>query len=344
MRIIAGLAKGRRIITPEGMDTRPTSDRVKESIFGILHFKLPGTRVLDLFAGSGNLGLESLSRGASSCVFIDKDGRAVQSISQNVKNLGFEGKGEIVQADFAQAIRRLRERNMQFDFIFMDPPYAAGVLQEAVKLVLENSLLCEEGIIIAEHAAGQGKIDTSSSEIFDVRTYGSTQVSFIRKAEKMRVCVYPGSFDPITSGHLDVVKRSALLFDRVVVAILKNTEKTGYFTVEDRLAFITKAVEGIPNVEVDTFGGLLVDYVKQKDIRFVVRGLRAVSDFEYEFQMAATNKTLYPDVETVFLMPSPDYFYLSSSIVREVGRYGGPLKGMVPECLEAILKERLSKK
>lgn len=160
----------------------------------------------------------------------------------------------------------------------------------------------------------------------------------------MKACVYPGSFDPVTNGHLDIIKRSAELFDRVVVAILKNPDKTGRFSIEDRAMFIQKATCDIPNVEIDTFGGLLVDYLKVKDIRFVVRGLRAVSDFEYEFQMAATNRTLYPDIETVFLMPSPDYYYLSSSIVREIGRYGGCLDGMVPGCLKEILQERLLNK
>lgn len=160
----------------------------------------------------------------------------------------------------------------------------------------------------------------------------------------MKACIYPGSFDPITSGHLDVIKRSASLFDKVIVAILKNPDKTGYFSIEERASYIAKATEEMENVEVDTFGGLLVDYLKEKDIRFVVRGLRAISDFEYEFQMAATNKTLYPEVETVFLMPSPDFYYLSSSIVREIGRYGGNLEGMVPGCLMEILKMRLSQK
>lgn len=184
MRIIAGLARGRKIITPEGTGTRPTSDRVKESIFGILQFKLSGKRVLDLFAGSGSLGLESLSRGASYCVFVDKDNGSIQAVSKNVKSLGFESQCDILQADFAQAIKRLSSRRSQFDFIFMDPPYAAGILEQAVDFVLANNLLSDGGTIVAEHAAGKMAWENiKTCDIYDTRTYGNTAVSFIRKAE-----------------------------------------------------------------------------------------------------------------------------------------------------------------
>lgn len=184
MRIIAGSARGRKIVTPEGRNTRPTSDRVKESVFGIIHFKLPGTQVLDLFAGSGSLGLESLSRGAIRCIFVDKDSECIQAISKNALNLGFESSCEILRSDYTRALRLLSGRGMKFDLVFLDPPYAAGLYREAVEFIVKEGLLNHDGIIIAEHAAKQD--DWANPElytVYDVRTYGSTSVSFIRKAQ-----------------------------------------------------------------------------------------------------------------------------------------------------------------
>lgn len=150
------------------------------------------------------------------------------------------------------------------------------------------------------------------------------------------VCVFPGSFDPITVGHMDIIRRSSALFDRVVVAVLKNSSKRGTFPLELRLKFIQKACQGIENLTVDSFDGLLVDYVRLKHAQVVVRGLRAVSDFENEFQMAQVNHQIDSDVETLFMMTLPEHAYISSSVVRELGIHGGDLRPFVPE---AILDE-----
>jgi len=145
-----------------------------------------------------------------------------------------------------------------------------------------------------------------------------------------KVCVYPGSFDPITNGHLDIIQRAALIFDEVIVAVLHNPAKNGRFPVERRLEMITKACAHLPNVRSDCFDGLLVDYMKQSGARVILRGLRAVTDFENEFQMAQLNHQLAPEVETLFLMTSPEHAYLSSSAVREIGMFGGDIKPFVP--------------
>lgn len=150
------------------------------------------------------------------------------------------------------------------------------------------------------------------------------------------VCVFPGSFDPITVGHMDIIRRSSALFDHVVVAVLKNSSKRGTFPLELRLKLIQKACQGIENLTVDSFDGLLVDYVRLKRAHVVVRGLRAVSDFENEFQMAQVNHQIDPDVETMFMMTLPEHAYISSSVVRELGIHGGDLRPFVPE---AILDE-----
>ena len=154
--------------------------------------------------------------------------------------------------------------------------------------------------------------------------------------------VYPGSFDPCTNGHLDIIKRSAKLFDKVYVAVLTNNAKNPKFTVEERMELLRIAVEEYDNVEICTFSGLLVDFMRKIDSRVVIKGIRAVSDFEYEFQMALTNKALYPEVETFFLHTNQEYMFLSSSIVKEIALYGGSLEGLVPEKLIPIVEKRCS--
>ena len=153
--------------------------------------------------------------------------------------------------------------------------------------------------------------------------------------------ICPGSFDPITNGHLDIIHRAATMFDRLVVAVLRNTEKQCLFSIEDRVTLIRESLQGVPNVEVDAFDGLLVDYVRAKGARHILRGIRALSDFEYEFQMALMNRRLAPEVDTVFLMPREEYTYLSSRLVREVARLGGPVEGLVPAPVARLLKERM---
>ncbi len=147
----------------------------------------------------------------------------------------------------------------------------------------------------------------------------------------MRAAVYPGSFDPITNGHLDVIKRSAGLFDLLIVAVAKNYSKKPAFSVEERIDMIKKVTHDIPNVVVDHFEGLLVEYAASKNAGVIIKGLRAVSDFEYEFQMALMNKKLKPDIETLFIMTDHKYSYLSSSMVKEVASLGGSIEGLVPD-------------
>jgi pantetheine-phosphate adenylyltransferase len=152
-----------------------------------------------------------------------------------------------------------------------------------------------------------------------------------------RVAVYPGSFDPITNGHLDIIERGTRMFDRVIVAVLVNASKDPLFSVDERVAMAREAVAGLEGAEVDTFEGLLVDYVARARAGVVVRGLRAVSDFEYEYQMALMNRRLNDQVETVFMMPAEQYVYISSRLVKEVCMLGGNVSGLVPAAVERRL-------
>ena len=150
------------------------------------------------------------------------------------------------------------------------------------------------------------------------------------------VAIYPGSFDPLTNGHIDIIQRGSRLFDRIVVGVLINLEKAPLFTVPERIDIARTVFRGRANVEVDTFDGLLVDYARRKEATAIVRGLRAISDFEYEMQMALMNRRLNPEVETVFMMPKEEYSYLSSRLVKEVARFGGDLQGLVPEAVASL--------
>jgi pantetheine-phosphate adenylyltransferase len=159
---------------------------------------------------------------------------------------------------------------------------------------------------------------------------------------RVRTVIYPGSFDPLTNGHLDVIQRAAKLFERVVVAIAKNENKNPLFSMAERREMVKKAVVHLPNVEADTFDGLLVNYVVQQKARTIVRGLRAVSDFEFEFQLALMNRKLNEQVETIFMMPKDTYTFLSSHIVKEIARLGGDVSVFVPVHVRKALAEKFA--
>ena len=160
----------------------------------------------------------------------------------------------------------------------------------------------------------------------------------------MRTAIYPGSFDPLTNGHLDVLQRATKLFHRVIVAVAKNESKNPLFTSAERVALLKEAVTNLPSVEVDAFDGLLVDYARKQKAQAIVRGLRAVSDFEFEFQMALMNRKLDENIETIFMMPKETYTFISSRIVKEIARLGGDISSFVPSHVEAALKKKLKLK
>ena len=154
------------------------------------------------------------------------------------------------------------------------------------------------------------------------------------------IAIYPGSFDPLTNGHVDIIQRGSRLFDRIIVAMLVNIDKAPLFTVAERVAISREVFAKYPNVEVDTFDGLLVEYARRKRASVIVRGLRAISDFEYEMQMALMNRHLNPEVETVFMMPAEPYTYVSSRLVKEVVALGGSVTNLVPAVVEARLRDK----
>ncbi len=159
---------------------------------------------------------------------------------------------------------------------------------------------------------------------------------------KTSVAIYPGSFDPVTNGHLDLIERGEKMFDRLIVAVLKNAEKEPLFSVAERVEMLREVTRHWDSVEIDVFQGLLVDYARKRGAAVILRGIRAISDYEYELQMALMNRKLEPRLETVFMMPGETYSYLSAKLVREIAQFGGPLSGLVPPLVEQRLRAKVS--
>ena len=161
--------------------------------------------------------------------------------------------------------------------------------------------------------------------------------------KKEKIAIYPGTFDPVTFGHIDLIERASKIFDKVIVAVAHNKSKGVLFSVEERVDMLEDAVKGMKNVTVDDFNGLVVEYVRRTGANVMVRGLRMLSDFEYEFQMALTNRKLAGDIETIFMMPREDYSYISSKLIKEVASFGADLTNFIPKKVAGALKEKLEK-
>jgi pantetheine-phosphate adenylyltransferase len=352
VRIIAGAYRGRRLKAPKGKDIRPTTDRVREAVFNVIGRRVEGSRVLDLFAGTGAMGLEALSRGAERTAFVERSAEAVRLIRANAALCGAVDRVVILQGAVPRALRKLAAFEPPFDLVFADPPYGEGWI---ARLLPALSGVCSEtALLICEHGAAEPVPEGDALWVrTDSRRYRDTAVSFYERRPQLflkggdmdKLAVYPGSFDPITNGHLDLMQRALKIFDRVIIAVASNPAKEHLFTLEERVRMIRESLTEHPlceRVTVETFDGLLVNYVEKKGAKAIIRGLRAVSDFEYEFQMALMNRKLCNDIETLYLMTGMRWIYISSRIIKEVVVAGGGVKGLVPDVVERMLNERLA--
>ena len=335
MRVIAGTAGGVRLApVPKGV--RPTGDRVREAVFNSLGQFFDGGDVLDLYAGTGALGIEALSRGFETAVFVEKDRAVRKTIAENLRRAGFADRAEVVAGDVGREVRRMAGRGRRFDLIFADPPYR--ILRSEVGGILGRlgELLAPGGRVVIE--GGEAPPEDGFGRKGATRRYGGTFVTVLERSElTTRVAVCPGSFDPVTSGHLDIIRRAARIFDHVVVAVGANTRKKPRLPALERAGLIEKVTADIENVSVEVMEGLLVEFAKEQGAGAIVKGLRAVSDFESEFEQAQLNRNMSSEIETVFIMAASEHSFLSSSAVREISWHGGDVRGLVPDgILESV--------
>jgi pantetheine-phosphate adenylyltransferase len=330
LRIIAGSARGTRL-APVPKDVRPTADRVRESLFNSLGQYFEGGMVLDLYAGTGALGLESLSRGSDLAVFVEGDRKARSVIRENLRRTRFVDRAEVVGGEVEVALGWLEERGEAFDLIFADPPYRIAAAEVGSILHRLGSLLTPGGRVVIE--SGEAPAEVAGRRKGVTRRYGGTFITILGRSElTMIVAVCPGSFDPVTTGHLDVIRRASKIFDHVVVAVGANRRKQARLSAVERARLIEKVVTAdVEKVSVEVMDGLLVEFAREQGARAIVKGLRAVSDFESEFEQAQLNRTMFPELETVFIMASAEHSFLSSSAVREIASLGGDVRGLVPD-------------
>jgi pantetheine-phosphate adenylyltransferase len=322
---------------------RPTADRVREALFSLIGSRLEdgfdGLRVLDCFAGSGALGFEAWSRGAAQVTFIEQHPAVLAVLRENLAALA--PPKDAVTLRTGSALDALqRPASAPFDLVFVDPPYDLGLYTPTLQCLVQGGWLAADALVCVEHRSGHPPDDVAGLETLVSRKYGETTLLILAPERKMREAIYPGSFDPITHGHIDIIHRGLAIFDRIVVATAVNLRKQPLFSDDDRLAMLRETFVDEPRVEIDTFQGLLVDYARKRKIPTVLRGLRAVSDFEYEFQMASMNRKLSHDVDYLFMMTSEDQYYVSSTLIREVAANGGSVEGLVPPHVEARLRAR----
>ncbi len=377
MRVIAGRLGGRRLRVPAA-GVRPTGNRVREAVFSRL-VDLGGVRVLDLFAGSGALGIEAISRGAGSAVFVERAAAAVTVIRANLTSLGIGSEARVVRGDTVSVLRRLARSQERFDLVFLDPPWAeAAEPDRTLRALAASGVLAPAAAIVVETGRGRDPAEISGLVKLDERRYGDTVIHRLTPADgrtsvgpvgdgasrdargrerrleavtgdsgdaaaphRIGRALFAASFDPLTNGHLDLIHRTQAIFPELVVAVARNVAKQGTFSLDERLEILHGVLDAEPGIRITAFDGLLVDYARQIGARVLVRGLRAVSDFEYEFEMALMNKRMYPEIETVFMMTSQQFFYVSSSRLKELVRFGANVGDFVPPIVSRKLEEKL---
>ena len=336
MRVIAGTARGTRL-APVPRGVRPTSDRVRESVFNALGQFFEGD-VLDLYAGTGSLGIEALSRGCDRAAFVEKDRRALATIRENLRRTRLQDRAEVVAGDVGRVLDRMLTDGRQFNLIFADPPYRIAATEVGGVLSRLGALLAPGGRVVLE--SGEAPAAGTQGEKGVTRRYGGTYVTILERSEiTMIVAVCPGSFDPVTAGHLDIIRRASKIFDHVVIAVGANMRKKPVLPAVERARLIEKVTADIENVSVEFMDGLLVDFARERGAQVIVKGLRAVSDFESEFEQAQLNRTMFPELETVFIMASSEHSFLSSSAVREIASFGGDVRGLVPDGILETVRE-----
>lgn len=336
MRVITGKYKGRPLAAPPGRSVRPTTDKVKEAIFDLLMEETGDGAVLDLFAGSGSLGIEALSRGAKSAVFVDRSADSVAVIKENLRDI----KAEVYLADYRTALSKLSAAGRKFDLIFLDPPYKEGLEAGVLKAIVDKDILADGGTIVLERSTGNpGVVLPDALSVYDSREYGTVAVDIIKKMTKAAVT---GTFDPFTLGHKYLVEQALARFDLVYVVFLINPEKEVSFDLKKRMRFAALSTrEYGKRVKIRDYPGMAIDFCRRLGIRTVVRGYRNEIDLAYEKEMADYNLT-NGGVQTL-LIPAKDKD-ISSTLVKQAAAEDEDISGLVdPTVAEEIKGARIWK-
>lgn len=309
MRVVAGKYRGKNLLSPKDESVRPTTTRIKETLFNVLQGYIQGAVVLDLFAGSGALGIECISRGASEVTFVDRSKDSISLVYQNLK--GIEGNYKVVNSDFSSALRSSFVSGKQYDVIFLDPPYATNLGELAIEIIFELNLLKEDGIIVFEH--GSEKTFDIGNPAYKVRTkkMGTVTAEFITKK---RIALMTGSFDPFTKGHEALLCEALCIYDEVVVACLINPDKKYAFNDAQRLAICQNVCQNYRGASAVLSLKYAVEVAKEVGACALVRGIRSEKDEQYEREMAEFNKNLGVDTRFITLDVYND---ISSTTVRE---------------------------
>lgn len=323
MRVIAGKYKGRKINPPVDNTIRPTTDKIKEALFGILQNETEGAVVIDLFAGTGSLGIEALSRGAKKVYFCDIDSHSIGLLKSN---LSFCDKSEyeILKGDFSDCLRRLSMRGIKADIILCDPPYKFKLGDKILNIVKETQILSRGGTVTVERAEGDGVLNEAEFFLESTRKYGNISIDIFKNYTKAAVT---GTFDPFTNGHKFLVEEGLKQFDAVYVAILINENKTAEYSAEKRIKIIETALRQYKRrIKVEFYDGFAADYCVQRGIKYIIRGIRTPKDAEYEREMAEYNFSR-GGVETLFIPAErPE---ISSTAVKEKLKSDEDIGGMV---------------
>ncbi len=332
MRVIAGKYKGRKLNSPINNSIRPTTDKVKEAMYNILQGEIEDSYVLDMFAGSGGLGIEAISRGAKKVYFCENNSKALDLL---VSNLAFVDKTayEIFKGDYSDCLRLLASRDIKLDIVFCDPPYIKKLGREVLDKIQKHDLLAENGKIVIERKTSDESIQHGIFAKTRQRRYGETTVEIFSKIRKVAVT---GTFDPFTVGHKDLVASALEDFDLVYVVILDNPDKKVEYPIDDRLNMIKLSLaEYEERVVVEYYNGMAVDYCNKNGIKYILRGIRDDRDFVYEREMAQYNKE-NGGIETIFMNAVTK---VSSTQVRERIKQSVSVENMVEEKIIPILQQ-----
>lgn len=326
MRVISGKYRGRRLDSPIGNDVRPTGDKVKESIFNVIQFDIAGSRFLDLFCGSGSMGIEAISRGASYTLFADISKSSLALTQSNLK--GISEPHKVVNRDWRDT---LYNADGKWDFIFVDPPYKSDYIEGICQIVKERDLLADGGYIIYEHSDKDYALPDGMC-IAKRKSFGIVTIDYIAMSRGKTAIA--GSYDPITKGHLDVLDMALEEYDDAVILLACNPDKQYLFSLEERLEFAKLAVKDYLNVTVDICDGYVYEYCQKRGINKVYRGYRNQDDLKYEEDMATFNRQHGLKTQLVEGIRE-----ISSSLIREKLKNGEDIKKYLPDGIaRAVVK------